>query len=231
MPRAKKQPWRCKANEPTTGRRCTRRAKADGWCATCQKRVKPPIVSVEARQRLVESNKRRRVHGLYSQYWTDGEQELGLEIAQQRGTLSGELDDHRVMLMRIDAYIGQRQALTAPDATLTPEERQRQALALQAQFEDVEVRSEVEGTIVTMADGTQRIQYLGTPKRTSVRQMMSLEALYNLRLRHIREIGRLEAQSKELGVGQGGDPREMALLIQQAFQSMQEANDVPSPFV
>ena len=53
----------------------------------------------------------------------------------------------------------------------------------------------------------------------------------NMKGRYLRQLADLEIKAKELGAGRGGDPREMARKIQQAFKEMQESNDVASPYV
>jgi len=113
MPRAKKDPWRCKARDVETGRRCRRKVSTVdpglelGMCARHAKlhpHQGPKTDESRARSGAAAAAAHRQ-HGLYDQHWSEEERAAIAAFANRRQSLFAELDQARVTLRRLEVIM------------------------------------------------------------------------------------------------------------------------------
>ena len=200
MPRAKKQPWRCKQMDADTRRRCVDKAGDDGWCDKHRALHPKPTGRKPGPQPTAP-----RKYNLYSKHWREENADTYLDdIIAMRGQLHAELDDTRHRLARIVTMIAQREAG-------------------EDHYENREQRTEREATIGANGQAVPT----GTVKQVTVRGQMSLSDLLDKRDTYVARIVYLEQKIKELAGSGLSDPREAALAIRQALREMDDVNDVP----
>lgn len=106
MPRAKKEPWRCKATSEQTRKRCKLRAGDDGWCwrhRHLHKKTGPKTTAGLAATAANLPPAGNWKHGQYAEKWLSEEQRESLQAGRSlQGSLEVELAKARMRLTTLE---------------------------------------------------------------------------------------------------------------------------------
>jgi len=199
MPRAVKEPWRCKARDRRTGKRCVNKAIGNhGMCLRHRRSSLSTGAKTKAgKAKSAAAGEGNATHGIYAATWTEAEQARAKEM--EAATLQhSELVQLRISLSRVQRYI---QRLEAGDKVIDSREESNEADGVPIGADGRPVAGQAPKKV----------------KVTSKTNTLSLHDAYTLADRYINSIARVSRVISELLQlpTAGGDPSSEALIFKE----------------